>query len=198
MADDAGAAGLAALRGFVRAAQAGDPAAMNMVGRCYEQGCGVVRDPRRAVDWFEAAAARSDVWGLYNLATQLALGDGTAADLPRALALFRRAAAMGHAKSMTMIGLFHEEGWVVPSDRALAMRWYALGADAGDFRGQFNHARMLAEAGRIAAAARRVGQMRGGATPAFLAKAQAWLASHPDDTVRALAYEDHALGVDAL
>ncbi len=179
--------GRTAFRAFVDAAQAGDGAAMNMVGRCYEQARGVPRDAARAVAWFEASAARGHDWGLYNLATQLALGDGAAQDRPRALALFRQAAAIGHAKSMTMVGGFHEDGWVVPRDPALAMRWYERGADAGDFRGQFNHARMLAEAGRAAAAARRLAQMRAGATPAFAAKAHAWFAAHPIEDVRRLA-----------
>lgn len=171
---------------FVRAAQAGDARAMNMVGRCFEQGWGTPRDARQAVAWFEASAARGHDWGLYNLATQLTLGEGAAEDRPCALALFRQAAALGHAKSMTMIGGFHEDGWVVPRDLALAADWYARGADGGDFRGCFNHARLLIAAGRLPAAVRRLRAMRDTATPAFLGKADAWLRGHPDPNVREL------------
>ena len=122
---------------------------MNMVGRCLEQGWGAPVDKAAAASWYEAAAARGLDWGLYNLATLLALGDGVPLDRARALTLFERAAALGHAKSMTMVGSFHEDGWAVAPDREAAADWYRRGAEGGDFRGQFNHARLLADAGRI-------------------------------------------------
>ncbi|MGG2324769.1 tetratricopeptide repeat protein, partial [Salmonella enterica] len=84
--------------------QGGEVAAINMVGRCLDQGWGVPASPEQAAPWFERAAQAGDAWGLYNFATALALGRGVAPDRPRSLDLFRRAAAMGHAKSMTMVG----------------------------------------------------------------------------------------------
>ena len=55
---------------------------------------------------------------------------------------------MGNAKAMNFVGSFHEDGWVVLRDMAKAARHYARAAEGGDFRGCFNHARMLGEKGR--------------------------------------------------
>lgn len=166
---------------FHRAAQGGEVAAINMVGRCLDQGWGVRASPEQAAPWFERAAQAGDAWGLYNFATALALGRGVAPDRPRALDLFRRAAAMGHAKSMTMVGSFHEDGWGVPVNRAIAAYHYARGAEAGDFRGAFNHARMLAEAGEQAAAVHWLGRARAGAQAVgnarFVDQLDRWVAS---------------------
>jgi hypothetical protein len=75
----------------------------------------------------------------------------TAADEHRADALdwFQRAAALGHAKSINLIGGFYEDGWVVAVDVDAAFDHYRRAAEAGDFRGQFNYARLLAERGHI-------------------------------------------------
>jgi hypothetical protein len=143
----------AAFHWFVQAAQSGMAEAMNMVGRCLDQGWGVAETPKMAAQWFAAAAEKGDVWGLYNYATALTLGRGIAQDRARALELFRHAAAMGHAKSQNMIGSFHEDGWEVPVNLDVAAYHYARAAEGGDFRGCFNHARMEIAQGRLDAAA---------------------------------------------
>lgn len=175
---------VAALHWFGQAAQAGDPMGMNMVGRCCEHGWGTRADDATAARWYRAAAERGLDWGMYNLATLLALGRGEAEDRPAALALFRRAAALGHAKSMTMVGSFHEDGWATPPDRDAARDQYRRAAEAGDFRGQFNLARLLAEDGATAEAIGWLRAMWPNATPAFREKVQAWLATQPDAALR--------------
>ncbi|HZV09645.1 MAG TPA: sel1 repeat family protein [Novosphingobium sp.] len=174
----------AALGWFHAAAQAGLPAAINMVGRCLDQGWGTPPDPAAAAAWFEAAAARGLDWGLYNLATALALGRGLAQDRPRALALFRRAAAMGHAKSMNMVGSFHEDGWSVPPSRLLAAYHYARAAEGGDFRGAFNHARLLIEEDQSEAALPWLNRAHAAGTARFAGQMAAWLAARPEPALR--------------
>ena len=133
---------------FERAARAGHIEAANMVGRCYDLGWGVPIDKAKAAAWFRQAAARGLTWAKYNYATLLALGQGVAEDKPTALALFEEAAAEGNAKAHNFVGSFHEDGWVVVRDIGEAARHYAIAAAGGDFRGQFNHGRMLAAAGQ--------------------------------------------------
>jgi TPR repeat protein len=132
---------------FERAARAGHLEAANMVGRCYDLGWGVRTDKRKAAIWFRQAAARGLTQAKYNYATLLALGHGIEQDRATALALFEEAAAEGFAKAHNFVGSFHEDGWVVARDMAEAARRYAIAAAGGDFRGQFNHARMLAAKG---------------------------------------------------
>lgn len=174
---------------FSKAAAKGHLMALNMVGRCYDLGWGVAVNRGRAAECFRLAAERGLDWGMYNWATALTLGAGVAEDKPAALAWFEKAAALGNAKSSNYVGSFHEDGWVVPRDLAKAAGHYAVAAEGGDFRGAFNHARMLMLDGRSDEALswlRRCGET---ANPPFREKAAAWLCAAPafgEDGVRAL------------
>lgn len=160
---------------FNKAAAQGHLMALNMVGRCYDLGWGTPVDKARAAECFRVAAARGLDWGMYNYATALALGAGVAEDKAAALAWFEKAAAMGNAKAINYVGSFHEDGWVVARDMARAADLYRQAAEGGDFRGAFNHARMLLDAGRVAEARTWLVRTREGATPAFAQKARDWL-----------------------
>ena len=164
---------------FNRAAAQGHLMALNMVGRCYDLGWGTAVDKVRAAKCFRIAAERGLEWGMYNYATALALGEGLTEDKAAALAWFEKAAAMGNAKATNYIGSFHEDGWVVAKDMAKAAECYAVAAEGGDFRGAFNHARMLAEAGRLDEAREWIVRCGETATPAFIGKARAFLAASP-------------------
>jgi TPR repeat protein len=178
-----------ALRWFAQAAAAGHVLAINMVGRCYDLGWGVAIDKARAAEWYRAAADRGLDWGMYNYATLLALGHGVDQDRPAALVWLRKAAALGNSKAINFVGSFYEDGWVVDRDMAVAAEHYALAADGGDFRGQFNHARMRIDAGDIADAVRWLQRLPETATPAFLGKVRAWLRATPYPDLHAVADE---------
>ena len=167
----------AALDWFTRAAAQHHLLAINMVGRCYDLGWGTKIDKARAAECYRNAAERGLDWGMYNYATLLTLGEGVAEDKVAALDWFRKAAKMGNAKAMNFVGSFYEDGWVVPRDMGKAARCYARAAAGGDFRGCFNHARMLGAANKIDAAIGWLTKSGETATPAFMEKACAWLAS---------------------
>lgn len=162
---------------FERAARAGHLDAANMVGRCHDLGWGVAVDKRQAAAWFRQAAARGLPHAKYNYATLLALGEGVPVDRPAALALFREAADAGNAKAHNFVGSFHEDGWVVERDLAEAARRYAIAAAGGDFRGQFNHGRMLADKGRTDEALHWFERAWNGGTPRFRAQITDYLAA---------------------
>jgi TPR repeat protein len=165
---------------FVKAARQGHLMALNMVGRCYDLGWGVAVDKARAAEAFRVAATRGLDWAMYNYATLLALGEGVAEDKPAALEWLRKAAALGNAKAVNFVGSFYEDGWVVARDVATAAEHYARAAEGGDFRGCFNHARMLAERGNQDEALHWLRRVRAcGATEAFMAKAEAYLQASP-------------------
>jgi len=166
----------AALDWFTRAAAQHHLMAINMVGRCYDLGWGTPPDKARAAECYRIAAERGLDWGMYNYATLLALGVGVAEDKAAALDWFQRAAKMGNAKAINFVGSFHEDGWVVPRDMAKAARCYARAARGGDFRGCFNHARMLGAAGKVDEAMQWLKRAGETATPAFVDKAAIWLA----------------------
>ena len=167
----------AALGWFVKAAAQRHVMALNMVGRCYDLGWGTGVDKARAAACYRSAAESGLDWAMYNYATLLALGEGVAEDKAEALAWLEKAAAMGNAKAINFVGSFREDGWACERDLAAAADCYARAAEGGDFRGCFNHARMLGVSGRIEEALpwlARAGEL--GNAP-FVAKAADWLAA---------------------
>ena len=174
----------AALRWFESAAKQRHAMAINMVGRCNEFGGGTPIDKVRAAGFYKAAADHGLDWGMYNYATLLTLGEGVAEDKPAALQWLRKAAALGNAKAINFIGSFCEDGWVVERDIVEAAACYARAAEGGDFRGQFNHARMLIVAGDIDRALLWLRKIRDNATQIFLEKTESWLRAHDNAEVR--------------
>ncbi len=138
-----------ALKWFVIAASRGHAMAHNMLGRCHEHGWGCEASAERAAGHYLHAARAGLDWGLYNLANLLGTGRGVALDHPRAFACYLQAATMGHAKSMNLVGRYLEQGLVAGADLPRPQVWYMRSAQAGDFRGQFSHAAMLAEEGDV-------------------------------------------------
>lgn len=159
--------------------------ALNMVGRCYDLGWGVAVDKARAADCYRIAAERGLDWAMYNYATLLALGHGVPEDKEAALAWFEKAATLGNAKAINFVGSFHEDGWVVARNLSKAARFYERAAEGGDFRGMFNHARMLADKGRSEDALKWIERAGEHATPAFATKAAAFLDASPVPAFRA-------------
>lgn len=174
---------------FNRAAGQGHLMGLNMVGRCYDLGWGVAVDKARAADCYRVAAERGFDWAMYNYATLLALGEGVAEDKPAALGWFEKAAKMGTgilaAKATNFVGSFHEDGWVVARDLVKAARLYERAAEGGDFRGMFNHARMLGDKGRTEDALKWIQRAGAAANPAFVARAAEFLDASPVAAFRA-------------
>src|SRR6201999_387194 len=83
--------GLAAAQGHVRA--------MNLVGRCYEQGWGVAKDVRIARAWYQRSAEGGYFRGAYNYADMLA-NDGCVTGAKR---WFARASANAPDPSRNMM-----------------------------------------------------------------------------------------------
>jgi TPR repeat protein len=178
---------IAALGWFRKAAAGGDAMGMNMLGRCFEKGWGTAEDRTEATRWYARAAQSGLDWGMYNYGSALALGAGIERNEAAALGWFQRAGAIGHAKSINFVGSFHEEGRVTARDRAKAAECYRVAAEGGDYRGQFNHARLLAEDGRLDEAVTWIGRAAETAPPVFVQRMKAWCGAAPVAALRTIA-----------
>ena len=138
---------------FARAAARRDAEALNMVGRCQENGWGVRVDLAQAAASYRASADGGYDWGQYNYGNLLFDGRGVPLDRPQALRWYLRAAAQGHGRAMNLVGRCLEEGWGCQRSPRESLYWYGRSAASGYFRAQFNYAALLAERGELDAAA---------------------------------------------
>ena len=103
----------------------------------------------RAVEYFRRAADAGHAWAQYNLGHMYLDGRGIAQNPTAAFCYYLKAAEQRHERAMNLLGRCCEQGWGTPRNAAAAADWYRRSAEAGYFRGQYNWASLLREAGRI-------------------------------------------------
>ena len=124
-----------ALKWYRKAADADNAAAMNMMGRYYDEGWGgLKKDEAAALEWYRKAADKGYAAALYNLAICYADGSGgLKADKAAALEWYRKAADKGHAAAMYEIGTYYSKGLGgLKKDEVSALEWFRKAADAGN------------------------------------------------------------------
>ncbi|WP_082591310.1 DUF3857 domain-containing protein [Duganella sp. Root198D2] len=109
------------------AAEHGDAAAMMNLGRMYRYGFAVKQDLVMARDWMKKAHAKHDPDATYFLAEMLYYGLGGSADVPAAIELWAGNAELS-ARSAFALGQAYNTDGKVAIDRALALKFYAIGA----------------------------------------------------------------------
>lgn len=134
---------------FEAAARSGHAVAVNMLGRAYERGWGVPRNPAQAAAYFETAAALGEPWAMFNLADLLLLGDGVSKDRARAYRLYVSSAEKGNVKALNMLGLLHEEGISGSPDPDGAKVFFQAAAEGGDCWADLNLARLALTQGDV-------------------------------------------------
>ena len=91
-------------------AEAGDPRAMNLIGRMHELGKGYPKNPQQACDWFEKAAESGYVSAQVNLSLCYEKGTGRPIDVERAISWTEKAAAQGDVEcQIDLIRLYHQK-----------------------------------------------------------------------------------------
>jgi TPR repeat protein len=92
-------------------------------------------DPRRAVRWVRKGAegaAENDPACLMRLGIHLFDGTGVRKNRRRALALYRRAAALEDSRAAYLLGRCYAEGQGVSRDRRRARKWLERATQAGE------------------------------------------------------------------
>ncbi|HJW40045.1 MAG TPA: tetratricopeptide repeat protein [Rhizomicrobium sp.] len=167
-------------------AAGGDAEALNMVGRCYENGWGVAQNFAEAVRHYRLAAEAGLAWAQYNLGHLLLDGNGVARDRDAAFRCYALAAAQDHERAMNLLARCHEEGWGTPRDSQAARAWYHRSAEAGYFRGAYNYATILLAEGCVAGALRWFRQALETAPEPTRSHIATTLRRHPDARMRVL------------
>jgi uncharacterized protein len=143
---------VAAFENFRTAAAQGDSDGHNLLGRCYENGWGVAISHTSAAYHYQLAAEAGLDWAQYNLGHMRLSGYGGPQNRQEAFYWYARSAMQGHVRAMNLMGRCHEQGWGTPKDPIKAQTWYRRSALGGYFRGAYNYASVLIDAGCVTGA----------------------------------------------
>lgn len=115
-------------------AEQGNPAAEVGMGKLYDSGSGVPKDPVQATAWFQRAADQSFAESECTLGLRYVEGFGVQLrDVSQGLALMKRAADQGNGSCAESIGELYRNGlFGVPKDPVQAAAWHRRGAEMGD------------------------------------------------------------------
>ena len=130
------------------AADHGNATAMDFIGYAYLVGHGVKANPDIAFGYFHAAAAES-ARGAFNLGQCYFGGQGTALDVPKALAAWKKAAELGDGRSAAEAAMIYLSGEGVAADPAQALRLATQAAKRNDPSGLVILGEIQFQAGRI-------------------------------------------------
>ena len=114
------AEGFAAIK---RAADHGNPKAMDVLGYCYHKGEGTSPDLEQARRWYQASADAGDPDGMHNLSVLYYTGQGVAQDKKRAFELNQGACDKGDRKSCATVASSYVLGEGAPRNYALAYQF---------------------------------------------------------------------------
>ncbi len=110
----------------------GDLAAEYEVGKHYDYGWGVERDPFRAAEWYGRAANRGDVNAQHALGLlNTPVSNNPYANPKESYKWYRLAAEQGHPSSQSSVGDAYKNGVVVPRNYGQAALWYRKAAVQG-------------------------------------------------------------------
>ena len=97
-------------------AQDGDTNAERKLGLIYLTGKHLEKNPEKAVNWLEKAAAKNDIEALKLLGKIYAEGLGAGVNLKKSVEYFERAASQGDAIAAAFVGQAYEKGLGVEVD----------------------------------------------------------------------------------
>ncbi len=121
---------------YQKAGERGNAVAQNELGRLYQSGQGVAKDPAKAVEWFHKAADQGHPVAQLNLGIAYEEGVGVTKDAAQAAQWYTKSAAQNNSKAETRLGFMYETGSGVTKDNAQAAQLYRQAAEQGNARAQ--------------------------------------------------------------
>lgn len=113
---------------FRKAADIGLAQSQHYLGKCYEKGQGVSKDPKEAVKWYRKAAEQGYAVSEYNLGVCYRDGWGVNKDLVKSADWFEKAANHGNVDACYEIGACYERGEGRDKNPEKAIEWYQKAA----------------------------------------------------------------------
>lgn len=126
-------------------AEAGDTAAMTMLGVLYESGTGAKLDLGKAATWYGLAADRGDREAEAALGQMTIQGRGVKKDPKRAFELFAKAAEKDQPMALYNAAVMMFDGSDAPHDVDKAVAWLKRAAELGNIEAQYAYASLLSD-----------------------------------------------------
>jgi TPR repeat protein len=111
-----------------KAADTGDPVALDWLAWFYEEGRGVAADKKKAADYYRQAAEKSEPHAEWRYGVMLDTGEGVALDSTAAMGWFRKSAAQKFSNAYVSMGVMYSGGRGVGRDYAKALDCYRQAA----------------------------------------------------------------------
>jgi TPR repeat protein len=127
-----------AIAQFQAALDAGHVRSGQLLGRFYQLGAGVKKEPEKAIPLFQAAAERGDAYAQHSLGLAFLRGNGTEVDVQRGIQLLTQASESGHTYAMNGLGAEYLYGERVAKDPERALRYFRESYERGDIWGAMN------------------------------------------------------------
>ena len=121
-----------------KAANTGDASAQYRLGWMYEQGSGLRKDYREALELYLTAARNGLADAQFRAGWMYRHGLGTARDETKAAHWYLQSAQQGNPSAQCNIGVAYQYGRGVKKDEGQACLWYRKAADRGLSLAQFN------------------------------------------------------------
>ena len=133
---------------YERLAWEGNADAQTSLGYMYQQGEGVSRDLKKAIEWYEKAIEQEQPYALFNLGLMYAnSNEYIAQDIEKAHELFLRSAIAGVDLAQYEVALMFEQGAGCTQNYSEAAYWYEEAAKRGHAEA-FNNLGVLYREGR--------------------------------------------------
>ena len=128
-----------AVRWYRQAAEQGYAAAQNNLGTLYLQGQGVPQNIAEAEQWYNKAAKQS------YMPAYVSLGDIAmhSQNYGAARRWFQLAAEQGDAAAAFKLGMLHDQGLGLRTDKSQALAWYKKAADQGHREAQTRYQKLM-------------------------------------------------------
>jgi TPR repeat protein len=110
---------------YLKSASQNNPEAQTMLGKLYEQGTGVRRDPAKAAEWYKKGAEQGSVEAQTRIGILYKDGRGVKRDYRLAADYLTRAATQGDREAQLLLGDLYWNGNINDTpNRVTACAWY--------------------------------------------------------------------------
>jgi Sel1 repeat len=120
-----------------KSAEAGNAVAQLKLALMYDQGDGVPRSAKTAVEWYSRAAAQGEPESQNQVGGRYELGEGVEENWDLAVKLYQASAMQGWVKGQYSFARAYQFGIGVPQNRQQAIAWYRKAGAQGDGEGNY-------------------------------------------------------------